>query len=204
MQIILIILILVLILSGLMVFRISRKRKKQEIFPAQKKLVLELIRELKTSRIDIILSDRSGEKHSATLNLFEARFFLESKKELALEKYDELPLFFSDEVSQVINLKKFINNPVFPNEILEELKDFHNESFKPVRPDIPYFIIITDITTPDQNGEYPLEGLFKGSGEAFSSWLNFKEGADNLNFVIEQWIKENERHVDSELYAEFL
>lgn len=198
---------LLLLLVTVIIFSYkSRQAKSQQlILPNQKRMVLDLIRELKTSRIDIIFADKSGEKHSVTLNLFEARFFLESSKELANERYDNLPLFFSDHSSQVLNLKKFIGDSTFPPEIMEELNGFFNTSFECVKPDHPYFIVITDIETDNSDWEEsPREGLFKGNAEAFGSWLAFKECADNLNYVIGQWIKEHEKITDSELYAEFL
>jgi hypothetical protein len=167
-------------------------------------MVLDLIRELKTSRIDIIFADKSGEKHSATLNLFEARFYLESSKELANDRYNELPLFFSDDPGQVLNFKKFIKRPDFPQEIMDELMDFYNSAYEIVSPEYPYFIIMTDIPSDTEQTESTQDGLFKGNGEAFQSWLSFKECADNLNYVIGQWIKENEKISDSELHAEFL
>lgn len=199
-----ILLILLMAMAGLFFFKYRQVKLKELELPAQKKIILDLIRELKTSRIDIIFADKSGEKHSATLNLFEARFYLESSKELANERYDHIPLFFSDDPSQVLSFKKFMDNPVFPKEIMDELIDFYNVDFEVVKPDHPYFIIITDVQPDAADWESPPNGLFKGSGEAFRSWLSFKECADNLNYVISQWIKENEKFSDSELYAEFL
>jgi len=199
-----IILSFILIATTTLVYKIKLNRVKAGVLPEQKRIVLDLIRELKKSRIDIILADQSGEKHSATLNLFEARFYLDSTKELSNERYDELPLFFSDDPSQVLNFKKFMETPDFPKEIMDELKDFYNVAYESVRPSHPYFIIITDIQSDLNDWEKPQGALFKGNGEAFQSWLAFKECADNLNYVIGQWIKEHEKFSDSELYAEFL
>jgi hypothetical protein len=200
---VLLLFIILSIASGLLFFFIKHS-KNADLLPGQKKMVLDLIRELKTSRIDIIFADKSGEKHSATLNLFEARFYLESSKELANDRYNELPLFFSDDPGQVLNFKKFIKRPDFPQEIMDELMDFYNSAYEIVSPEYPYFIIMTDIPSDTEQTESTQDGLFKGNGEAFQSWLSFKECADNLNYVIGQWIKENEKISDSELHAEFL
>lgn len=191
-----------LIVVVLVIYKLVNNGKTPPMLPGQKEIVLELIRELKTCRIDVVLADLGGEKHSASLNLFEARFYLDGKKELAHERFDHLPVFFDSPSSQVIHFKKFFSQPVFPVEIREELLHFQNTVCEPVKADYPYFIMLTDIQEHDDSDSDA--GLFRGNGRAFASWLAFKECADNLNYVIGQWIREHEKIADSELHAEFL
>lgn len=191
-----------LVVAAVLIYKLSHSGKTRSMLPGQKEIVLELIRELKTCRIDVVLADLGGEKQSASLNLFEARFYLDSKKELAHERFDHLPVFFDSPTSQVLHFKKFLSQSVFPAEIRDELIHFHNTSCEPVKADYPYFIMLTDIQELDDWDSDA--GLFKGNGRAFASWLAFKECADNLNYVIGQWIREHEKIADSELHAEFL
>lgn len=196
----------VLLLVSVLVILLFATRQHHTISPmqpGQKQLVLELIKELKKNRIDVILADTGGERHSASLNLFEARFYLDGTKELSQRRFDPLPVFFSEASSQVIDLKRFIQHPDCPEEIRGELQNFFNSNFSPLRPDYPYFIMITEVQDSGVD-EASDNGLFKGDAMAFSTWLSFRECADSLNYVIGQWIREHEKVADSELYAEFL
>jgi hypothetical protein len=194
--------IIILLIAGLLFsYHYKREKQKKDFYPSQKLLLLELINDLKTSKVDVILSKEGPEDSSATLTLFEAKNFIDNGRELSHEKYDDYKLFFTDDSSQVIDFKKYIYSRYLPDEVLDDLKRFYNSEFIKADPTGLYFIVITETgqeTTAKENNE----GLLSGDGEAFESWLTFKESAYNLNFVIGQWIRDNCELNDTKLFEQ--
>lgn len=149
--------------------------------------------------IDVILSSNDREDSSVQLTLFEAKNFIDNRRELAREKYDDLPMLFTNNYTQILDFRKYIGNDFLPEEIQDELLNFHNTKYSSIHPTGPYFIVLSDVTSQSDTSGNREEGLHRGNGEAFDSWINFKEGATNLNFVIAQWIRENAESADTVL-----
>ncbi|MCK6649514.1 MAG: hypothetical protein L6Q66_07650 [Bacteroidia bacterium] len=192
------------ILAGVAIYNYYHKKaqQKKSLYPLQKKLVLELIHDLKSSKIDVILSSKNREDSSVQLTLFEAKNFIDNRRELAREKYDDLPLLFTNNYSQILDFRKYMGNKYLPVDILDELRNFYNTKYSMIHPDEPYFIVLTDSSSENKSTANMQEGLHCGNGEAFDSWITFKESAANLNFVIAQWIRENADSTDGVLFEQ--
>lgn len=188
---------IILIAVSIYVYYYKKAKQKKELLPLQKELVLELIRDLNSSVIDVILSSKDREDSSVQLTLFAAKNFIDNRRELAREKYDDLPLLFTNNYNQILDFRKYIGNKILPEEVLDELQNFYNSTYTSILPTDPYFIILSDSTSESETPENREEGLHRGNGEAFDSWIAFKEGATNLNFVIAQWIRENAESTDT-------
>ena len=183
---------------------ISKERLHKESLPFQKSLVLELIHEIKTTELDIILSKKGPPDSSVVLTLFTAKNYIENKRELSLETYQDYKLYFTDNYNQVIDFKKYLNNPFIPEEIQLELKKFYNTGYTDVNPMQTYFILITGNDHEIENSESKSDGLYAGNGEAFKSWALFKESAHNLSYAIGQWIRDNCEPIDGTIYLELV
>lgn len=181
-------------------FYSRKKRLDRALYPIRKDLLLELIVDLKQMSFGVTLSKIGPEDCSIQLSLFEAKNFLDNKRELAREKYDDYVVCFSDTGKALFNFREYIENKFLPKEVAEELKHFQNTEYALVDPKNPYLIILTendpDTIYTEENGEI----LFQGNGEAFDSWLTFKESSHNLNYVIGQWIRENGELNDTILF----
>jgi len=195
----LVILCICLMSALIFVFHKWRQKKRKYVYPKQKEIILELIKDLNSSKIDIILSKIGPDDSSVLLTLFEARKFLNNKRELSLEQYDDYKLFFSENNNQVVDFKKY-SNKFLPDEILTELENFYNAHYTRVYPTGLYFIVVLESRQENWDTEDNSTGLFTGNGRAFETWLNFKESADNLSYVITQWIRENCELTDIELF----
>lgn len=193
-----------IILAGAAIYNYLHKKaqQKRSLYPLQKELVLELIQDLKSSAIDIILSSKDREDSSVQLTLFEAKNFIDNRRELAREKYDDLRLLFTNNYSQILDFSKYMDNKCLPEDIRDELRNFYNTKYSVVHPDEPYFIVLADSGSETDYSANLQEGLHIGNGEAFDSWLTFKESAGNLNFVIAQWIRENADSTDQVLFEQ--
>ncbi|MBA2611206.1 MAG: hypothetical protein H0U95_04490 [Bacteroidetes bacterium] len=179
------------------------KQHKKSLYPIQKKLIQELINDLKNNKIDVILSEEGPKDSSVTLTLLEAKDLMDTKKELAKEKYDDLSLYFTNNINQIIDLDKYFKDPILPKEIISELQHFHNTYYTKADPTDLYFVIITNFNAKKKKLENVGDILYTGNAEAFESWLSFKESADNLNYVINQWLKENSTKNEKEMFWEF-
>jgi len=194
---ILFVLLGILLLTAILFLQHRKNRnKKKQLYPNQEEIVRYLINDIKTAKIDVILSEKGPQNSSATLNLFSAGEFTDNGKELSDKKYNDFKLFFTDSLSQIINFKKYLDNPFLPIEILEELKHFYNTSYTREKSQGLFFIVITDIAAENQSNDDGADGLLLGNARAFQSWKVFKEDAHNLRFVISQWLKENEKPDD--------
>src|ERR1700740_2313728 len=113
---VLLIVIIFLLAALLFFFHNKRKQKKKAIHPLQKKLVLELIDDLRKNKIDILLPNTEPKDSFITLTLFELKDFIDSKRELAKEKYDEFNLLFTNNFNQVIDFQKYFKDAILPKE----------------------------------------------------------------------------------------
>lgn len=196
--------IIAIILASIAIYSYYQKKSQQKksLYPLQKKLVTELIQDLKSSAIDIILSSKDREDSSVQLTLFEAKNFIDNRRELAREKYNDLPLYFTNNYTQILDFRKYMDNKFLPEEIVDELRNFYNTKYSSVHPDEAYFIVLADSSSETDSSLNLQEGLHSGNGEAFDSWITFKESATNLNFVIAQWIRENADSTDKVLFEQ--
>ncbi len=180
-----------LLIFVLFVYQYGALRRRKKAYPAQRRLVRALVEDLKNSRLDLILMEDNASNYSLTLSLFGIKNFLDNGRKLSRAKYDDHPLFFTDDSSQMINFEKYIHHKALPRPILRELLDFRNTAYTPVEAGNPCFIIITDTVAATSPAEGKTGELFSGNAEAFESWLSFKESAHSLNYVIRQWMREN-------------
>ena len=194
----------ILFICSIVFFYFYKKEKRNKnLFPQQLELVVELITDLRKSKIDIILSRKGVDDSALILNLLEVKDFIENRRELSHEKYEDYKLFFTDESYQILDFRKYIHNRFLPKDIHEELKHFYNTHFVKTEPEGPYFIIITEPGQENQVSEGSNSGPLSGNGDAVESWLVFREHAANLHFEIDQWIRENANLRDEKI-LEFL
>ncbi len=177
-------------LSFLYVKKINYFRK--HIVPQQLKLVDALHEELESSKIKLSVCVGSDIENPQKFTLFEIAKFVEDNYRLSSEMYDNYDILFTTDNSQLLNFDTYITNPLLPKDIKEELKLFHNGAFKShEKSSKPFF----KIELPEESISAENTGnLYHGTGEAFENWATFKESADNLSFLIDQWIRENSIH----------
>jgi hypothetical protein len=202
MPVFLVTLIILLISLAIFSYHSRREKNKKDLYPFRKELLMELIHDLKTRKIDIILSKEGPADSSLSLTLFEAKNFFDNKRELAREEYDDFKLFFTDNYSNILDFRKYVGNKFLPAEVLEDLKSFYNTSYTKADPEGLYFIVITENSVDNNFTEEISYELLSGDAPAFKSWLSFKQNAHNLNFVICQWIRENGDANDTVLFEE--
>lgn len=168
--------------------------------------VCKLIERLNTSSIEVTFStyDKSGgyggSGYGIAFNIFEIGNYdkLESEANCHNKTYeDELVLFYKDS-NQVIDIKEFIDNPLTPRNIANELLLFYNSS-----------CVILETNEKDQGLEKFVQiktginvnkvtfnkdgkgSLVQGNALACASWLNLKEHSKNLKHKLGAWLIEN-------------
>ena len=193
-------LVISIIFISAFVFHARKKKLNRALYPLRKDFLLELIEDLKSISFGVALSHNGPEDSSIHLSLFEAKKFLDNKRELAREKYDDYIVCFSEKTKTLFDFKKYLDNEFLPDEVSEELKHFQNTEYTIIDSKNPYLIILTENNSEKLHGRESKEILFQGNGEAFDSWLTFKESAHNLNYVIGQWIRENGELNDTILF----
>lgn len=182
---------LFILLTWFSVLYIRKKNYfKKHILPLQVIVVNALVEDLDTSKIKLSVCAGSDVESPQSFNLFEIARFVDENYRFSNEIYDDYGLLFTKDNTQILNFDKYISNPVLPKDIKDELKLFYNKEFRSsVKPSKPFFKIDLSHEAP-VNTENTKE-FCEGTGEAFENWATFKESADNLEFVIDQWIKEN-------------
>lgn len=187
---------IVLALAGLFLYYANKnKQKKRDLYPKQAKVISELLDKLKTYRIELLMSLKGTGKTVRSLTLLEVGQHLDNEGELSKEEYDDHKIFFTDTANALSEFTEYIHSDLLPKDILNELKDFHNTKYTEASPtNGAYFVI------GKNQHLIPDEKLVEGNGEAFESWLTFKERASNLEYIINQWLKENEKTGDARIY----
>lgn len=185
-----IILILVVIPAGLLFYNFSRTKKLKEVYPFQKKLILQLIDELSTSSFYIYQNTNSE------ITFQEFKLLSTEKKinkRFSAEVYEDYKITFSCKEFKIIDIEFFTNNPLFPKEIRVELLHFHNTSYEKIKVTPSYFLF------SNSDSELQFSETYEGNAEGFESWSGFNECRTNLNYVILQWLRDNATANDFEL-----
>lgn len=196
--------IFVLIAVSSCLYIYKKIKHKQKILPQQRNLLFHLILDLQKKRHDVLFFNNGSATKPITFSLLDKHIFLNRKHEPLKAKHDDHRILFTNATEQVIDFDKYIKSDFFPKEISDELKLFHNTSYEVIKPPHEYFIIITDVKDETENYKINYDKLYEGNAEAFDSWLTFKESAQNLQYVILQWIRDNGGLKDHQLNIPFL
>ena len=191
MPVLIAVLLLLSLLTWLVIIYIRKTNHfKKYILPEQISLVNDLIKEIDEAKLQLSVCAGSDAERPQSFTLFEIARFIDDDYRFSNELYDEYGIFFADNKNQLIDFNKYITNPLFPKDIREELKIFYNPEFKvQIRPFAPFFKV--DIAQEIADVKDSMREFFKGTGEAFENWVTFKESADNLKFMINQWINKS-------------
>src|SRR5690606_21631277 len=112
---------------------------------------------------------------------------LDASGEFAKEEYDDHKLLVARDTELLPGLNKYIGNGILPKDIRSELKDFQSTKFEKVSIGSSHCFVLAP------NGRQLLSEdlLLQGNAEAFESWLAFRERANNIEYMVQQWVSEN-------------
>ena len=190
--------LVVVIIFATIVFILFRLNKGRRILPTQIAKVNELVHYFNSTRIQIDFSvhdlDYRISKTSETISC--SVFGISAYKNKVLnERYEDAIILFDADSNQLFDVEEFINSGLLPKIIVNELSDFLN-----LKPETYEFSDNSDLATDfvllktgvwlgDKiNGDVE---LMRGDAPAFESWSNLRDGVEQLEFVITQWL-ENE------------
>ena len=186
-------------------FKIQKLIAKNHLLTKQVDLVCELIERLNQTKIKIGFATRKSGKGSYSytgdgiaFNIFEIGSYDKlDPKGLNLTFNGEIVLFHHKS-NQIMDIKYFIDNPLTPKVIADQLLLFYNNNCLYIETDNPevdfenFIIIETDIWEDkvlfNKNSK---ENLVEGNATAFLSWENLKETSKKLKFIIGGWLITN-------------
>jgi len=109
-------------------------------------------------------------------------------------------VLFKSTCNQILDIKKYINSPLTPKKIADELLRFYNRNALYIgTKDLNYYsrkfvLIDTGIleeTIIFNTFNEEKNQIFESGIEVFRSWEHLKESSKSLRYVIEKWLKEN-------------
>ena len=193
------------LLLAYVAFKVSRYIAKNHLKTKQVDLVCELIECLNNSSIKVGFATFNKDGHSFTgagflFNIFELGNYDKIPDGLNIKYEDEVVLFKSNS-NQILNIKKYINNPLTPKRIADELLRFYNRNaFHIDTTDSNYIFKNFVLIETGILGENIIfnDALIKNKSqiiesnlEVFLSWKHLKESSKHLKIIIEKWLKEN-------------
>ena len=195
--------LLIGILTLILAFIVSRKSIKNHLKTKQIDHVCSLIEYLNSTKISISFSTYKGggayvgTGHGVKFNIFEIGKYEElESKGFNLEFEDERVLF-NKKCNQIFDIGKYIDSPLTPRGIADELLNFYNSQcfilrYEEIVEDADFIEIESDVMIDSVIFNKKTEGaLISGNAIAFASWLNLKEYSKNLKKIIGQWLIEN-------------
>ncbi|MBL7933097.1 MAG: hypothetical protein JNL60_14420 [Bacteroidia bacterium] len=175
-------------LAGLIVyFQNKRKQRRKDLYPLQVKVLSELLREMRTNKLSLHVVQNAEPKEVGSITVSEVAQSLDASGEFSKEKYDDHKLFIAKGAEPLPGLSKYIGNGILPKDIRSELKDFQSTKFEKVSiGNTPCFVL-----APNGQRLMSNEVLLQGNADAFESWLTFRERANNIEYMVQQWVAEN-------------
>lgn len=195
-----------LVISALTLFlayKIKRQFSNNHIKIKQIDHVCDLIQYLNNSKIEIQFSTYNGNGSYSSFgycikyNIFEIAEI--DQLDLPLDdEYDDNPVFFSKNCNQLFIINQFIDHPLTPRSIADELLNLHGSHSYSIEAGINDTIkdfVLLDTKYFDENitNLQSKEKVFLWENDliAFKTWLNLKLYANNLTVIINKWLSEN-------------
>lgn len=175
-------------IAGLIVyFQNKRKQRRKDLYPLQVKVLSELLREMRTNKLSLYMMQGAKHTEVGLITVSDVARSLDASGEFSKEEYDDHKLLITKGTEPLPGLNKYIGNGILPKDIRSELKDFQSTKFEKVSiGSSPCFVLAP-------SGEPLLSGhvLLQGNADAFESWLTFRERANNIEYLVQQWVSEN-------------
>jgi hypothetical protein len=186
----------IILVCGIALFLLVKKirEKALEHLPLKFEAVRSLQLDLEQQHFLVLPSASSQQLSPISMSMSDIAKLIEEKNELSRSRYDDDPVFFSSP-EPIINYQRFLGAAYLPKPILEEIKNFCGEH-NPVKEQSHsnYFLIFEGIQKFDRHKTEHIE-LYSSKAEAFDTWLELKESANNLCFIVQQWLEEHREHL---------
>lgn len=183
--------------------KINSQIGKNHIRTKQIDHICTLIEVLNKSKITVSFATYNGGGYSAIgnailFNIFEIGSYDSIQPEGINKEYEEDTVLFDKNSNQIIDIKSFIDHPLSPREIVDELLNFYNRSCSSIVPGrddtyIKKFVVISSnvweekvLIDPKAAGN-----LIESSNQTYVTWLSLKESSKRLKIVIGNWLIEN-------------
>ena len=179
---------------------ILRHFQRQQLSLKQLDKVTELIDYINNHKIDFLFGGSSGNMFGG--NLIQMSLFEIKNMDFDDNNYLYSPIYFDRETKGIIDISNYVNNPLIPKDISEELKNFQSWMGKAIYlSDIEKDCLESDeifavIISTKIDGNFTLfnksdkdENVYIAYGAfACIDWNNFKECSSNLKKSITNWL----------------
>lgn len=196
--------IVISVLTLLLAFRIQKLFARNHIKAKQVDHVCNLIELLNNSEITVGFStynkDGGYASHGISIlfNIFELGSYDKIESGGSNIKYNDERVLFDSKSNQILDVKKYVDHPLTPKKIADELLNFHNSYYFYIDNQDPninlkeFVLIRTNIFNEKTVMNSTEKGsLIEGTAVAFLSWENLKAYSINLKLTIAQWLNEN-------------
>jgi hypothetical protein len=142
-------------------------------------------------------------------NIFEVGNLLDTKqvnrltnKTVDYKEYDDMRILLENDSNQLLNIKKYVDNPFLPKSIANKLILFYFTSHETVnRTNLEgsAFVVKTSIFEDGKHlkrenisdSDLLLGKVYENSGFASATWLNLKTNARKLTKEVDEWFKKH-------------
>jgi hypothetical protein len=186
------IIIFIIGLAAVAFFSYNQKKinKQKELLPLQAQIVKDLIAALESRSLKILPPSKSTFFKVVSVSLNDIGNLPEKMHELSKGRFDDDLVLFAGSKPK-LDLGVFYHSQLLPHIIKEEVAPFLNNKIEPVQPGSHSYFVVFDGVNDEQVISETEKGLYTGDGEAFESWQSFQECCNNLLYVTDQWIREN-------------
>jgi hypothetical protein len=173
----------------------SRRFAYNPFVNKQVEIIVDLVRSLHTDRFEVNFKPNSGNAFGYTM---QATLFELPDNQIDIEQFpgrDQAPVYFSHRSNQLLNISKFINDPLLPISIAEALLAFYSNRVVDIEKETvsgKKVIIITsnhyvDTVFPSDKANTLV--YKQSNGAAFKSWQDLINSINHLESSISQFLK---------------
>lgn len=194
--------IIISLLTLILAYQIKNQFGRSHLKTKQIDHVCNIIKTLNESKIEVTFKTTQnngsvGKGFALQLNIFEIAKYDDIEPNGMNRKYEDEKVLFDSKSNQILDIKQYIDNPLTPRAIADELLKFHTSIAGSIEVKVATIEIenYVEIRTGIFNEIFFLKDmrpiLIKGNAPCMNTWLDLKESAKYLKISIGNWLIEN-------------
>jgi hypothetical protein len=192
--------LIISVLTLMLAFRINRAYSRRQLLNKQIEKVSELIESLHNDYFEINFTSFMGTGSSAehyNATIFEVSE-INKRQRNKQSVFEDNFVLLNKKSNQILNVKKFIDNPFIPKKIADKLLQFYSWNFDGTNNEhlgaqLEYCVVIESKNNEEQDLAFvkKTDRFIHGNAIALRSWLSFVKCSEDLRKTIENWFLEN-------------
>jgi hypothetical protein len=194
--------VIISVFTLFLAYRIKNQFGRSHLKTKQIDHVCDIIKTLNESKIEVTFKTAKNGSSTGTgfalqLNIFEIAKYDDIEPNGLNRKYEDEKVLFDSKSNQILDIKQYIDNPLTPRDIADELLKFHTSIAESIEAKMAAIKLenYVEIRTGIFNENFFLKEtrpkLINGNAPCMNTWFDLKESAKYLKISIGNWLIEN-------------